>query len=74
MSELTGQLLSVRLQNLAGEAAGHNNESAQCEITFDNPLDINAKNILLIVCLSNLCWAIIDDGPGAKNIENLSKI
>ena len=71
MSELTGQLLSVRLQNLAGEAAGHNNESAQCEITFDNLLDINAKNILLIVCLSNLCWAIIDDGPGAKNIENL---
>lgn len=71
MSELTGQLLSVRLQNLAGEAAGHNNESAQCEITFDNPLDINAKNILLIVCLSNLCWAILDDGPGAKNIENL---
>ena len=71
MSELTGQLLSVRLQNLAGEAAGHNNESAQCEITFDNPLDINAKNILLIVCLSNLCWAILDDGPGVNNIENL---
>ena len=71
MSELTGQLLSVRLQNLAGEAAGHNNESAQCEITFDNPLDKNAMNILLIVCLSNLCWAILDDGPGVNNIENL---
>ena len=71
MSELTGQLLSVRLQNIAGEAAGHNNESAQCEITFDNPLDNSVMNILLIVSLSNLCWAILDDGPGLNNIENL---
>lgn len=71
MSELSGQLLSVRLQNLAGESAGHNNESAQCEITFDNPIDLNVKNIWFIFSLSNLCWAILDDGPGANNIENL---
>jgi hypothetical protein len=71
MSELSGQLLSVRLQNIAGEAAGHNNESAQCEITFDNSIDIEATNIALIVSTTNMCWAILDDGPGAKNIDNL---
>jgi hypothetical protein len=71
MSEITGQLLSTRLQQLAGEAAGHTNESAQYEITFDNPIDIEATNIKLIYSLENLCWAILDNGPGAKNIDNL---
>ena len=71
MTEITGQLLSTRLQQLAGESAGHTNESAQYEITFDNPVDIEANNIKLICCPENLCWAILDDGPGAQNIENL---
>jgi len=71
MTEITGQLLSTRLQQLAGEAAGHTNESAQYEITFDNPIDIDANNIKLIYSCENLCWAILDDGPGAKNIDNL---
>lgn len=71
MTEITGQLLSTRLQQLAGESAGHTNESAQYEITFDNPIDIDANNIQLIYCLENLCWAILDDGPGIENIDNL---
>jgi hypothetical protein len=71
MSELSSQLLSTRIQQLAGEAAGHNNESAHYEITFDNPLDVNADKIILFICPSKLCWAILDNGPGIRNIENL---
>ena len=71
MSDIDGQLLSTRLQNFAGEAACHNNESAQCEISGDNPWDIGANNVKLFSSSSNLCWAILDDGPGAANIQHL---
>jgi hypothetical protein len=70
MSELARQLLSTKLNQVAGESAGHNNESAIYEI-IDNEIDINAKQILLLVCLTNLCWAILENGPGIENINNL---
>ena len=72
MSELNGQLFSTKVQNLADGAAGHNNESTQNEITWDNPIDVGATNITLITCNENLCWAILDDGPGMPNIQNLT--
>jgi hypothetical protein len=71
MSELARQLLSTKLNQVAGESAGHNNESAIYEIAFDNEIDVDAKRILLLVCLTNLCWAILENGPGIENINNL---
>ena len=71
MSELSGQLLSVKLQNLAGESAGHNNESALNEIVFDNPTDNDVTDIKLLTVKSNFAWAILDNGPGIQNINNL---
>ena len=73
MSELTGQLLSTRIQQLAGEAAGHNNETAHNEITFDNPIDVSIgpNNIMLLISEEKSCFAILDNGPGIKNIEHL---
>ena len=49
MDESTGQLLSTRINNLAGEAAGHNNETAHNEITFDNPTDVNASDVKMLI-------------------------
>ena len=72
MPELSGQLFSTKVQNLADGSAGHNNESTQNEITWDNPIDVGATNIDLITCKENLCWAILDNGPGMTNIENLT--
>lgn len=71
MSELARQLLSTKLNQVAGESAGHNNESAIYEIVFDNEIDVDAKRISLLVCLTNLCWAILENGPGIENINNL---
>lgn len=70
MSEISGQLLSTRIQNLAGDAAGHSYESALCEF-IDNSIDIGATNINLMYSIENYCWAYLDDGTGAENIENL---
>jgi hypothetical protein len=70
MSELSGQLLATRIQNLAGEAAGHSYESALCEY-IDNSMDIGATNINLFYSIENLCWLYLDNGSGAENIENL---
>jgi len=71
MSEDFGQLLSVRIQNIADGADGHNNESALYETAFDNPLDVNATELTLVVSETNLAWAILDNGPGIQNIYNL---
>jgi hypothetical protein len=71
MSELARQLLSTKLNQVAGESAGHNNESAIYEILFDNEIDVDAKRISLLVCPENLCWAILENGPGIENINNL---
>ena len=71
MSDNFNQLLSVRIQNIADGADGHNNESALYETVFDNPLDVNATNLTMIVSENNLAWAILDNGPGIKNIFNL---
>lgn len=70
MSELSGQLLSTRIQQLADDAAGHTIESSIYEL-IDNELDIGSQNIFILLCRENLCWAIFGDGPGAKNIETL---
>ena len=70
MSELSGQLLSTRIQQLADDAAGHTIESSLYEL-IDNELDIGSQNIYLLLSRDNLCWAIFGDGPGAKNIETL---
>jgi len=70
MSELSGQLLSTRIQQLADDAAGHTIESSLYEL-IDNELDIGSQNIYILLCRENLCWAIFGDGPGAKNIETL---
>jgi hypothetical protein len=70
MSELSGQLLSTRIQQLADDAAGHTIESSVYEL-IDNELDIGSSNIYLLLSRENLCWAIFGDGPGAKNIETL---
>jgi len=71
MSEISGQLLSTKIQRVAGEAAGHNNESALYECAFDNPKDVGAKNISIFVSKTNACWCVLDDGPGIANIEHL---
>jgi hypothetical protein len=71
MSKDFGQLLSVRIQNIADGADGHNNESALYETAFDNPLDVNATELTLLVSETNLAWAILDNGPGIQNIYNL---
>ena len=71
MDESTGQLLSTRINNLSGEAAGHNNETAHNEITFDNPIDVDAKNVKLLISEANNAFAILDDGPGIENIWHL---
>lgn len=71
MTERTGQLLSTRIQNLAGEAAGHNYETAHNEITFDNPLDVGSSNINLLISRANSCFCILDNGPGIQNIWHL---
>lgn len=70
MSELSGQLLSTRIQQLADDAAGHTIESSIYEL-IDNELDIGSQNIYILLSRENLCWAIFGDGPGAKNIETL---
>lgn len=70
MSELSGQLLSTRIQQLADDAAGHTIESSIYEL-IDNELDIGSQNIYIILSSEKLCWAIFGDGPGAKNIETL---
>ena len=71
MSEISGQLLSTKIQRVAGEAAGHNNESALYECAFDNPKDVGAKNISIFVSKLNACWCVLDDGPGIVNIEHI---
>jgi hypothetical protein len=71
MTERTGQLLSTRIQNLAGEAAGHNYETAHNEITFDNPLDVGSNSINLFISKENSCFGILDNGPGIENIWHL---
>ena len=71
MTERTGQLLSTRIQNLAGEAAGHNYETAHNEITFDNPLDVGSSSINLLISRVNSCFCILDNGPGIPNIWHL---
>ena len=78
MSELEEQLLSTRLNQVYDQSAGHNDETACNEIVFDNPIDVNAKNIKLInssnIMIDNklICaWAILDDGPGVENINHL---
>lgn len=70
MSELSGQLLSTRIQQLADDAAGHTIESSIYEL-IDNELDIGSQNIYILLSRENLCWAIFGDGPGAENIETL---
>ena len=71
MDESTGQLLSTRINNLAGEAAGHNNETAHNEITFDNPTDVNASDVKMLISEINSAFAILDNGPGIENIWHL---
>ena len=78
MSELEEQLLSTRLNQVYDQSAGHNDETASNEIVFDNPLDENAKNIILISSSNTMidnklicAWAILDDGPGVENINHL---
>ena len=71
MDESTGQLLSTRINNLAGEAAGHNNETAHNEITFDNPIDVDAANVIMIISETNSAFAILDNGPGIENIWHI---
>ena len=70
MSELSGQLLSTRIQQLADDATGHTIESSIYEL-IDNEIDIGSNNIYILLSCENLCWAIFGDGPGAKNIETL---
>ena len=78
MSEIEDQLLSVRLNSVYDKSAGHNDETAFNEIGGDNPTDEGAKNIILFDspcftdgdrCVS--AFAILDDGPGLKNINHL---
>ena len=78
MSEIEDQLLSVRLNSVYDKSGGHNDETAFNEIGGDNPTDEGAKNIILIDspcftdgdrCVS--AFAILDDGPGLKNINHL---
>ena len=71
MSELAKQLLSTKLNQVAGESAGHNNESVIYESGFDNEVDVDVKNIDLLASNENRCWAILDDGPGIENINSL---
>ena len=71
MDEQSGQLTSTRINQLAGESAGHNNETAHNEATFDNPLDVDATEIDVIKSDSNKCFAILDNGPGIPNIWHL---
>jgi hypothetical protein len=71
MDESTGQLLSTRINNLAGEAAGHNNETAHNEITFDNPIDVDASDVKMLISEANSAFAILDNGPGIENIWHL---
>jgi hypothetical protein len=71
MDEQSGQLFSTRINQLAGEAAGHNNETAHNEVTFDAPLDVDATKIWLLESDTNICFAILDNGPGIPNIWHL---
>jgi len=71
MDEQSGQLFSTRINQLAGESAGHNNETAHNEVTFDNPLDVDATEIDVLKSDTNTCFAILDNGPGIPNIWHL---
>ena len=71
MSDNFKQLISVRIQNIADGADGHNNESALYETAFDNPLDVNASNLTILVSEEKLTWCILDNGPGIPNIYHL---
>ena len=71
MNQTTGQLLSTRINQLAGEGAGHNNETAHYEMTFDNPLDVGATKICMLINETKLCFAVLDNGPGIGNIWHL---
>ena len=71
MDEQSGQLFSTRINQLAGESAGHNNETAFNEIVGDNPLDVNATKIYMFKSDINKCFAILDNGPGIPNIWHL---
>jgi hypothetical protein len=70
MSELSGQLISTKIQQTADGGSGHTFETALNEL-IDNEIDIGANKINLIFSKTNLCWAILGDGPGASNIDNL---
>ena len=71
MDEQSGQLFSTRINQLAGESAGHNNETAFNEIVGDNPLDVNATKIYMFKSDIYKCFAILDNGPGIPNIWHL---
>jgi hypothetical protein len=71
MDEQSGQLTSTRINQLAGESAGHTNETAHNEVTFDNPTDVGSTETCLLKSDTNLCFAILDNGPGIPNIWHL---
>jgi hypothetical protein len=71
MDEQSGQLFSTRINQLAGESAGHNNETAHNEVTFDAPIDVDATKIYILKSDTNKCFAILDNGPGIPNIWHL---
>ena len=71
MDEQSGQLFSTRINQLAGESAGHNNETAHNEVTFDAPIDVDATKIYMLKSDTNKCFAILDNGPGIPNIWHL---
>ena len=71
MDEQSGQLFSTRINQLAGESAGHNNETAHNEVTFDAPIDVDATKIFVLKNDTNKCFAILDNGPGIPNIWHL---
>ena len=71
MAKQSGQLFSTRINQLAGESAGHNNETAFNEIVGDNPLDVGATEICVLTNRTNKCFAILDNGPGIPNIWHL---
>ena len=71
MSELDKQPFSVRFNQVIGGSAGHTIETALSEIGLDNSCDAEATNFTIINCPSKSSFALLDNGKGIQNINNI---
>jgi hypothetical protein len=71
MSELGKQLFSVRFNQVIGGSAGHSMNTALSETGMDNAYDVDATELIIINSPSKSSFALLDNGTGIENINNI---